>query len=176
MSDIEIIKLVFGIYLLIGGIVLLIFATYFHKYVNIEKKCQSKTTGIVVGYSAHRPLLPRVRYYIDGKEYKVTSPLFRGVYSLDISAPWIKESKQEWWEDGKHRLHIKRKGNSHARRFISPIMEKYPKGTELPVFYCEDKPKLSYVLRDAKLGFIFYMLLFIAIAVFALDAYIVFIL
>lgn len=43
MSEIEIIKLVFGIFLSIGGLVLIILAfKLFYKYLIMEKRCMSK--------------------------------------------------------------------------------------------------------------------------------------
>ena len=53
MTDLEIIRLVFGIFLGIGGGVLLLLAfTVGYKYLVMEQRCTCRTNGTVTGYSA----------------------------------------------------------------------------------------------------------------------------
>ena len=79
MEGIQIIKIVFGILLSLGAIVLFLIAfKSFYKYLIQEKKCTNKIKGIVKKYTlASRGgensgvHLPVVFYTINGKEYKV---------------------------------------------------------------------------------------------------------
>jgi hypothetical protein len=80
MSDIAIIKLVFGIMLSAGSVVLFTL-TYklFYKYLIQESRCTSKTRGTVKKYTAasrgNGVFLPVVFYNVNGKEYKDISSI-----------------------------------------------------------------------------------------------------
>ena len=53
MTETEIIKLVFGLFLGVGGGVLLLLAfTVGYRYLVMEQRCTCRTNGTVTGYSA----------------------------------------------------------------------------------------------------------------------------
>lgn len=53
MTETEIIKLVFGLFLGVGGGVLLLLAfTVGYRYLVMEQRCTCRTNGTVIGYSA----------------------------------------------------------------------------------------------------------------------------
>lgn len=185
MSDMEIIKIVFGIFLSIGMIVIFFIAfKLYYKYLILDKKCNKKTMGIVKRYTmATRGgensgiCLPVVFYNVDGKEYKVVGPEYRGYKIINVSTPLSNNEIYECNEDEKGNLIVKRKNNSFINIKSNPMEKMYPKGTELEVYYCEEKPKLSYVLRN--LGnnkWKFYLSFFAGIFVMLFDIYVIFIL
>ena len=82
MTETEIIKLVFGLFLGVGGGVLLLLAfTVGYRYLVMEQRCTCRTNGTVTGYSAvsyggegSAVHLPVARYTVEGQEYRVMSP------------------------------------------------------------------------------------------------------
>lgn len=93
MTETEIIKLVFGLFLGVGGGVLLLLAfTVGYRYLVMEQRCTCRTNGTVTGYSAvsyggegSAVHLPVARYTVEGQEYRVTGPAI-GVMSPAPSA------------------------------------------------------------------------------------------
>ena len=96
MSETQIIKLVFSIFLSVGSVVLLLIAFKLHyKYLVQEKKCTAKTVGTVVRYTwatrggVKSPVcLPVVAYTVNGKTYKVVGPEYKGYQIVTRSTPW----------------------------------------------------------------------------------------
>ena len=75
MSEIQIIKLVFGLFLGIGGAVLILLAFPLgYRYLIQEKRCTAKTMGIVHHYRAE---LPVVIYQVNGRTYRVKGPEYQ---------------------------------------------------------------------------------------------------
>ena len=82
MDEIIITKIIFGIMLSIGTLVLLFIAfKLYYKYLIQEKRCIKKTKGIIKKYTLSSRggensgiHLPVVFYEISGKEYKVVGP------------------------------------------------------------------------------------------------------
>ena len=95
MTETEIIKLVFGLFLGVGGGVLLLLAfTVGYRYLVMEQRCTCRTNGTVTGYSAvcyggenSAVHLPVVRYTAEGREYRVTGPCYRGYVSRTVRTP-----------------------------------------------------------------------------------------
>ena len=95
MTETEIIKLVFGLFLGVGGDVLLLLAfTVGYRYLVMEQRCTCRTNGTVTGYSAvcyggenSAVHLPVVRYTAEGREYRVTGPRYRGYVSRTVRTP-----------------------------------------------------------------------------------------
>ena len=102
MSELEIIKLVFGILLSAGAVVLFVltFALY-HKYLVQEKRCTQKIKGTVQRYTLFRyggersgTFLPVVFYHVDGKQYKVVGPEYRIYKEMVKTTPWSENNAQ----------------------------------------------------------------------------------
>ena len=102
MSEPEIIKLVFGILLTAGAVVLFVltFALY-HKYLVQEKRCTQKIKGTVQRYTLFRyggersgTFLPVVFYHVDGKQYKVVGPEYRIYKEMVKTTPWSENNAQ----------------------------------------------------------------------------------
>ena len=95
MTETEIVKLVFGLFLGVGGGVLLLLAfTVGYRYLVMEQRCTCRTNGTVTGYSAvccggenSAVHLPVVRYTAEGREYRVTGPRYRGYVSRTVRTP-----------------------------------------------------------------------------------------
>ena len=79
MKEVLVLKLVFGSFLTIGGVILLLLSfIFFYKYLIQETRCTVKTKGIIKKYTLgtrggeHSGIhLPIVYYKVNDKEYKV---------------------------------------------------------------------------------------------------------
>ena len=173
MTDLEIIRLVFGIFLGIGGGVLLLLAfTVGYKYLVMEQRCTCRTNGTVTGYSAvcyggenSAVHLPVVRYTAEGREYRVTGPRYRGYVTRTVSTPLAGNGCRCYEKNGA--LHIERSRNSIIGVSRNPMAEQYPVGTVLPVWFDPQRPQRSYVLRCVDNRWIFWLLLLCGAAVWA---------
>lgn len=171
MTDLEIIRLVFGIFLGLGGAVLLLLAfTVGYKYLVMEQRCTCRTNGTVTGYNAvsyggegSAVHLPAVRYTVEGQEYQVTGPRYRGYVTRTVSTPFAENACRCYEKNGV--LHIERSRNSFAGISRNPLAEQYPIGTVLPVWFDPQKPKLSYVLRCPNNKWIFWLLFLFGLVV-----------
>lgn len=178
MSAGEILYLVFGIFSLIVGTVLIFLAfKFFYKYLIQEKKCIAKTKGVVERYTfltygdvLH---LPVVYYVVDGVEYKVVGPKYETYVTNMVSLPFG-ENKMEYDVDDQV-FSIKIVRNSFGSCFVNPIKEMYPIGTEIDVFYDPSNPKLAYVLRYCNLKYIFWMLFVFGVLLLILSIFLFFI-
>lgn len=161
MTDIEIIRLTFGILLGIGGGVLLLLAfTVGYKYLVMERRCTCRTNGTVIGYSAasyggegSAVHLPVVSYTVEGRQYRVTGPRYRGYVSRTVSTPFAQNTCRCCEKNGV--LYIERSRNGIIGVSANPLAEQYPVGSLQPVWFDPQKPRFSYVLRcpDNRWGF-----------------------
>ncbi len=171
MSEIMITKIVFGIFLSIGGVVLIFLAfKIYYKYLIMEKRCVSKTKGIVKKYTlvnyggVH---LPIVYYEVNGQEYKVKGPEYKFVISKSVSTPFSKNAME--YKEKKQNLMINRTVNSLAGVYRNPASELYPINSSIDVFYDPNNPKLAYVLRYCNKKMFFWIMFITGILVLVLD-------
>jgi len=175
MSETTIIKVIFGILLSLGALVLFVLAfKLYYKYLIQEKRCTAKTKGRIKKYTlASRGgedsgvHLPIVFYNVNGKEYKVVGPEYRAYKIITKTSPTSK-NKMEYQENGQI-LTIKRENNSLITIRRNPIESLYPIDSEIDVFYDPSNPKLSYVLRYCNKKNMFYLMLGSALLVLIVD-------
>ena len=164
MTETEIIKLVFGLFLGVGGGVLLLLAfTVGYRYLVMEQRCTCRTNGTVIGYSAvsyggegSAVHLPVARYTVEGQEYRVTGPRYRGYVSRTVSTPFAQNGFRCYEKN--EVLYIERSRNSIIGVSANPLAEQYPLGSPLPVWFDPQKPQRSYVLRCPDNRWIFWLL------------------
>ena len=124
------------------------------------KRCTEKTEGVIIRYSYalyNGISLPVVEYTVDGNQYKVVGPKFRSAISNTISTPLgsiVSDVKMDNFEDGEipQVLGYKIYRNSFISLTKSPLMERFPIGGKIAVYYDPKKPKYSYVARPLKPG------------------------
>ena len=175
MSEIQIIKLVFGIFLSVGSAVLLLIAfKLYYKYLVQEKKCTAKTIGTVVRYTwatrggENSPVcLPVVAYTVNGKTYKVVGPEYKSYKIVTKSTPWS-ENHYSCCEKNQV-LYINRSMNSMFGFSRNPMAELYPKQSTVDVYYCPENPKLAYVLRYCNKKWAFWLTFLSTCAVLVTD-------
>ena len=171
----EIIKLVFGILLSLGTIVLFFLSfKLFYKYLIQEKRCTSRVTGVVKKYTLFRrggersgSFLPIVYYVVNNKEYKVVGPEYKAYVEKTVISPRSK-NKAEFTEDNqvlKSNISINSAGGSH----INPIRQNYPINSEIDVYYDPNNPKLAYVLRYCNKKWMFWLMFFSGIFILIMD-------
>ncbi|MBT0951167.1 DUF3592 domain-containing protein [Streptococcus infantis] len=150
----------------------------FSNYRN-AKRCTERTEGVIIRYSYalyNGISLPVVEYTVDGNRYKVLGPKFRYAISNTISSPVgsiVSDVKMDNFEDGEipQVLRYKIYRNSFISLTKSPLMERFPIGGKVTVYYDPKKPKHSYVERPLKPGpyawlfkFSIYLLVFLMVA------------
>lgn len=145
-----------GLYVLIFAAACLI-VTYAIGYRSMTKgkKCSMRTNGTVIRYSAMQYngfSLPVVQYNADGKDYTVVGPHFKAGVTKTASMPWnpvVAEQESNIREDEPlpDVLKVTRKSNSFVNVTYSPLMERYPVGASVDVYYDPNKPKRAYVER-----------------------------
>lgn len=174
LSDTTIIKIIFGILLTIGGSILLFLSfKLYYKYLIQEKRCTTKTKGIIKKYSVasygdagiH---LPIVYYVINGKEYKVKGPEYKLYKTISKSSPFSDNSMD--YSENNQILTIKRIKHSNITIMKDPIYELYPLHSEIDVYYDPTNPKLAYVLRYCDKKWTFWLTFISACILFILDA------
>ena len=155
-------------FFLLFGLMMLGFAafTYFmfdffilSNYRN-AKRCTEKTEGVIIRYSYalyNGISLPVVEYTVDGNQYNVVGPKFIMAISNTISTPLgsvVSDVKMDNLEDGEIpqilRFQIYR--NSFISLTKSPLMERFPIGGKVAVYYDPNKPKHAYVERPLRPG------------------------
>ena len=166
--------LVFGVYLTIGGVVLLFLAFKIGwKYMVQEKRCTAKTTGVVrkYGVSSGGVSAAIVFFEVDGKKYKARSwtPLWETSKTVVTPSSQPSQTYKEEGNTGKFTI----TQNPFIQIEVDPTRRKYPKGTVLDVWYDPKNPKLCYAERYANKKALFWMLLLGAVFVFAADLIIV---
>ncbi len=175
MSEILIIKIVFGILLSIGTLVLFVLAfKLFYKYLIQEKRCTSKVKGTIKKYTlASRGgensgvHLTIVFYNVNGKEYKVIGPEYKAYKIITKSSP-LNSNNTEYKEENQV-LKINRTTNSFVGIYQNPIEKLYPINSEIDVYYDPNKPKLSFVLRYCNKKWVFYLTFCSALFVLIID-------
>lgn len=164
MTEIEILQLVFGIFLFLGGAVLMLLAfTTSYKYLIQEKRCTAKTSGTVRKYTlachggkgscVH---LPVVYYTVDGKEYKVVGPTYKMYVTTSRSSPVSKNTMD--YRENNQIFYVNKTSNSFVSIHGNPMAELYPINSQLDVYYDPKNPKLSYVLRYCNNKWIFWLM------------------
>ena len=124
------------------------------------KRCTERTEGVIIRYSYalyNGISLPVVEYTVDGDQYKVVGPKFLSAISNTISTPLgsiVSDVKMDNFEDGEipQVLRYKIYRNSFISLTKSPLMERFPIGGKVTVYYDPKKPKHSYVERPLKPG------------------------
>lgn len=175
MTDTEIIKIVFGIFLSLGGAILIFLSFALgYKYLIQEKRCTARTKGIVKSYTlASRGgensgiHLPVVYYTVDGKKYKAVGPKYNMYVTITKSSP-AQRNTMEYQE--KHQVFtVNRTVNSFAGSSRNPMENLYPLNSEIDVYYDPNNPKLSYVLRYCNQKWIFWLMFLCGLLVLILD-------
>lgn len=124
------------------------------------KRCTEKTEGVIIRYSYalyNGISLPVVEYTVNGKQYKVVGPKFQRAISNTVSTPLgsiVSDVKMDNFEDGEipQVLRYKIYRNSFISLTKSPLMERFPIGRKVTIYYDPKKPKYSYVERPLKPG------------------------
>lgn len=124
------------------------------------KRCTEKTEGVIVRYSYalyNGISLPVVEYTVNGNQYKVVGPKFQRAISNTVSTPLgsiVSDVKMDNFEDGEiaQVLRYKIYRNSFISLTKSPLMERFPIGGKVTIYYDPKKPKYSYVERPLKPG------------------------
>lgn len=155
-------------FFLLFGCMMLAFAAFtyfmFNKFIFSsyldDKKCTERTEGKIIRYSNvlyNGISLPVVEYTVAGNQYKVVGPRFLSSVSKTVATPLnsvVSEVKLEDFDNGEIpqvlRYQIRR--NSFISVTKSPLMERFPIGGKVTVYYDPNKPKLSYVERPLKPG------------------------
>lgn len=175
MDEILVTKIIFGILLTVGSLVLFLLSyLLFYKYIVQEKRCTAKTKGVVRKYTlAYRGgensgvHLPIVYYNVDGKEYKVVGPEYKGYVIVTKKSP--ENKNEEAYKEENQVLHINRCANSFVEVRTHLMAHIYPVGMELDVFYDPKKPKLAYVLRYCNKKWAFYLTFFAGTALVVIN-------
>ncbi len=161
MNELVLLKIIFGILLLIGGTVLLFLAfKLFYKYLIQEKRCTAKTKGIVKKYAISGTEtgvhLPIVYYSVNNQEYKVKGPEFKAYIDKKITTPFT-ENNTSYKITDDQKLIVNQKINSFVGVYKNPLQELYPIDSEIDVYYDPNNPKLSYVLRYCNRKYTFWL-------------------
>lgn len=120
-----------------------------------DERCCEHSVGTVIGASNIRCggfSLPRVKYVVNGKSYKVAGPKFRSSIVTSVSTPFESvetkiETNLTTKENIPLKLKVKIRKNSLSSVMKSPLFELFPIGAEVDVYYNPVKPKESYVQR-----------------------------
>lgn len=155
-------------FFLLFGCMMLAFASFtyfmyneliFSGYLD-DKKCTEKTEGKIIRYSNvlyNGISLPVVEYTVAGNQYKVVGPRFLSSVSKTVATPLnsvVSEVKLEDFDNGEipQVLRYQVRRNSFISVTKSPLMERFPIGGKVTVYYDPNKPKCSYVERPLKPG------------------------
>ena len=130
------------------GLINLVLYLFYRREKNIQKKCTSKISGIVVDYDNRNEMvipLPVVEYIVNGTTYRK-----KFEYAYYVETPRKKEQKDVF-----DRKYILSAGNKLQLREI------FPKGSAMTVYYNPEKPEKAFVERYAGLDRIFRLLVII---------------
>ena len=139
-----------GLYTLAFAVAaLLVWFFLYYRKKHYTELCSVKTTGTVVRYSAVRYndiSLPVVEYTANGRTYTVVGPKFSATVTKSFSSPFHRAktditSNLTTREDLPSVLKLNLRQNSLAGLTESPLLELYPIGSEVDVFYNPRKPK-----------------------------------
>ena len=130
------------------GLTNLVLYLFYRREKNIQKKCTSKISGIVVDYDNRNEMvipLPVVEYIVNGTTYRK-----KFEYAYYVETPRKKEQKDVF-----DRKYILSAGKNLQLREI------FPKGSAMMVYYNPEKPEKAFVERYVGLGRIFKLLILI---------------
>lgn len=145
-----------GLYTLAFAVAsLLVWFFLYYRKKHYTELCSVKTTGTIVRYSAVRyndVRLPVVEYTANGHTYTVVGPKFSATVTKSFSSPFHRvksdiTSNLTTWENLPDVLKLNLRQNSIASLTESPLLELYPIGSQVDVFYNPRKPKMAYVQR-----------------------------
>lgn len=117
------------------------------------KRCTAHTQGTVLRAAAlnyggiHVPL---VEYYVDGTAYRIAGPRFRGASVREITTPEQTETTVQTNLKSKETLPPKLRvkiTHGPVRSVESPLMQLYPVGSFVEIYYDPQKPKRAFVQR-----------------------------
>lgn len=143
--------ILFFLFLIITSYIFL--RIFYHKCVDLKKRCTVKTSGTVEKYTLgsyggegsgiHLPVL---RYTVNGVRYNVTGPKYKA-YKIMVKRSLIGENRliECYEKDGV--LYVTRESNSFVGIYQNPMRNLYPIGSKLDVYYSPENPSVSYVLR-----------------------------
>jgi hypothetical protein len=182
VDEILIIKVIFGILLLLGSLILVLLSfKVYYKYLVQQKKCTSKTKGIIKKYTLSSRggensgvHLPVVSYVVNNEVYKVIGPEYRSYKIITKSNPFAKNNME--FEEIKDTLIIYRQSNSVVEICKNPLEKLYPLNSTIDVYYNPNKPKQSYVLRYCNKKWMFYLTFSSALVLLIIDFCILFLL
>lgn len=175
-----VIKLIFGIFLALGALILFVIAfKFFYKYLLQESRCTKETSGEVISYTRTSKgfedsgiHLPIVSYTVNGQHYKVVGPEYKAYKTYSHRSPIAANTIKTSYEKNQV-LYIDRSLNSHFGLIKNPLEEIYPIGSQVKVFYAADKPQLAYVERYCQKKWAFYLTFVTAICLLIIDLLIV---
>ena len=130
------------------GLTNLVLYLFYRREKNIQKKCTSKISGIVVDYDNRNEMvipLPIVEYMVNEITYRK-----KFEYAYYVETPNKKKQKDVF-----DRKYILSAGKSLQLREI------FPKGSVMTVYYNPEKPEKAFVERYAGLDRIFRLLIII---------------
>lgn len=130
------------------GLINLVLYLFYRREKNIQKKCTSKISGIVVDYDNRNEMvipLPVVEYIVNGTTYRK-----KFEYAYYVETPRKKEQKDVF-----DRKYILSAGKNLQLREI------FPKGLAMTVYYNPEKPEKAFVERYASYDRIFRLLIII---------------
>lgn len=134
---------------IVGIVFIILSVPFFLKQKRLEKNCSNKITGKVIKYkflgsNNARSISPVVKYTIDGKDYTAYRH-YKKIVSTNKYVPNVNEMLGQ--NDSFYILddifYINTIGVYHNYRLLAE--EKWPIGTELPVFYNSKNPKQGFV-------------------------------
>lgn len=177
MKEVLVLKLVFGSFLTIGGVILVLLAfKLFYKYLIQEKRCTAKINGIIKKYTLgsrggdHSGIhLPIVYYKVNDKEYKVIGPEYKSYTVKTAESPVTLENQSSFEEKDNQKFIITHQVNSNIGIFKNPMQELFPIDSEIDVYYDPKNPKLAYVLRYCNRKIWFWLMLFSGIIILLID-------
>ena len=155
----------------------------FLRKIGREERCTHHTIGEVIGFSAINYAgihIPKVKYTVNGKTYKIAGPKFRSgsmsaKYTPNGPVPTEVKTNITTRENLPLNLQIKIRGNSFTSSWQSPLSVLYPVGSAVDVYYNPNKPKDAYVQRfEGVSSWLAWLLGIAAIAILALSLYLFF--
>ena len=130
------------------GLTNLVLYLFYRREKNIQKKCTSKISGLVVDYDSRNEMaipLPIVEYMVNEITYRK-----KFEYAYYVETPNKKNQKDVF-----DRKYILSAGKNLQLREI------FPKGSAMMVYYNPEKPEKAFVERYVGLGRIFKLLILI---------------
>ncbi|MDD3222853.1 MAG: DUF3592 domain-containing protein [Clostridia bacterium] len=174
MTEIQIIKIIFGILLFLGGTVLIILSYVSgYRYLVQEKRCTAKVSGTIKKYTlgsrggSSGIHLPVVYYVVDGVEYKRIGPEYKGY--VQITKKGFATQNSMNYEEKNQVFYIHRNMNSVIGAAKNPIQELYPLDSQIDVYYDPGNPKLSYVLRYCNNKWVFWLMFLTGAVLWIVD-------